>query len=62
MSVKSVCAALREWPGLTISETTENIFLSVVEVGKIKVSAYGMPAETRLPSSQTAALCCVLSW
>lgn len=62
MSVKSVCAALREWPGLAISETTESILLSVVEVGKMKVSASGMPAETWLPGSQTAALYCVLAW
>lgn len=62
MSVKSVCAALIGWPGVGISETTETNFLSVLEVGKIKVSASGMPAEEWLPGSQIAALHCVLMW
>lgn len=51
MFVKSVCAALTERPGLASSETTENLFLSVLEIGKIKVSASGVPAEEWLPGS-----------
>lgn len=61
MFVKSVCATLTEWPGLAISETTENVFLSVLEVEKIKVSASGVPAEEWLPGPQMAALHCVLT-
>lgn len=57
--VKSVYAAIREWPGLAISKTAENMFLSVLEVGKIKVSASGVPAEEWLPGSQMAVLHCV---
>jgi hypothetical protein len=49
--VKSVCAALTEWPGLAISKSAENMFLSVLDVGKIKVSASGVPAEEWLHGS-----------
>lgn len=59
MFVKSVCAVLTEWPGLAISKTAENMFLSVLEVGKIKVSASGVPTGEWLPGSQMAALHCV---
>lgn len=62
MSVKSVCAALTGWPGVDSSETTETVFLSVLEVGEIKVSASGMPAEDWLSGSQITALHCVLMW
>lgn len=38
------------------SETTETVFLSVLEIGEIKVSASGMPAEDWL-TDYSSSLC-----